>query len=73
MIDPKEYEDLVYSIYAQVEGQLYDAVHWGTDHLEFKNDEEIHEVHCYVMAGVTDLLKYGENKQKESTWNGRLS
>ena len=66
MINPEEYDDLIYSIYAQVEGQLYDAVNWGTDHLKFKDDEEIHDVHSYIIAGVIDLLTYGENKQKES-------
>ena len=62
MIDPEEYDDLIYSIYSQVEGQLYDTVTWETAHLEL-DDDEINEMHSYVMNGVIDLLAYGPKAQ----------
>ena len=59
MIDPKEYDDLIYSIYAQVENQIYDTVSWATDHLEFENDDDVNEMHSYVLAAVIEMLYKG--------------
>lgn len=63
MINKDEYEDLVESIWGQVDSKLYETIIWQTNHLEFDTDDEYQEMLDYVMASVTDLLKYGKNMQ----------
>jgi len=63
MINKDEYEDLVQSIWGRVDSELYEAITWETSHLEFDTEEEYNEMFEYVMASVTDLLKYGKNMQ----------
>ena len=63
MINKEEYEPLVESIWGQVDSELYETIVWQTNHLEFDTDDEYQEMLDYVMASVTDLLKYGKNMQ----------
>ena len=63
MINKDEYEPLVESIWGQVDSELYETIIWQTNHLEFDTDDEYQEMLDYVMASVTDLLKYGKNMQ----------
>ena len=63
MINKEEYEPLVESIWSQVDSELYETIVWQTNHLEFDTDDEYQEMLDYVMASVTDLLKYGKNMQ----------
>ena len=63
MINKEEYEPLVESIWGVVDSELYETIVWQTNHLEFDTDDEYQEMLDYVMASVTDLLKYGKNMQ----------
>ena len=63
MINKEEYGPLVESIWGQVDSELYETIIWQTNHLEFDTDDEYQEMLDYVMASVTDLLKYGKNMQ----------
>ena len=39
-----------------MEGHLYDTVTWQTDHLDFDTDNEINEMHAFVMLEVLKEL-----------------
>ena len=56
MKNKEEYTDIVESIASYMEGHLYDTVTWQTDHLDFDTDDEINEMHAFVIQEVAAAL-----------------
>ena len=56
MKNEEKYTDIIESIASYMEGHLYDTVTWQTDHLDFDTDDEINEMHAFVMLEVLKEL-----------------
>ena len=56
MTNKEEYTGIIESIASYMEGHLYDTVTWQTDHLDFDTDNEINEMHAFVMLEVLKEL-----------------
>ena len=56
MKNKEEYTGIIESIASYMEGHLYDTVTWQTDHLDFDTDNEINEMHAFVMLEVLKEL-----------------
>ncbi len=56
MKNEEEYTDIIESIASYMEGHLYDTVTWQTDHLDFDTDDEINEMHAFVIQEVAAAL-----------------
>lgn len=56
MKNEEEYPGIIESIASYMEGHLYDTVTWQTDHLDFDTDDEINEMHAFVMLEVLKEL-----------------
>ena len=58
MTNKEEYTDIIASIASYMQDHLYDTVTWQTDHLKFDSDEELNEMHSFVMLEVAaDLFR----------------
>ena len=69
MKNEEKYTDIIESIASYMEGHLYDTVTWQTDHLDFDTDDEINEMHAFVMLEVLKELTKLTRTANDNTIN----